>query len=343
MEDISVVGVDLAKRVFHLVCMDGSGHIVLRRRCSRAQLFALFRRLPPALVGMEACGAAHYFGRTLREMGHDARLMPAQYVKPFLKSQKNDFLDAEAIAEAVQRPTMRFVPIKTCEQLELQALHRVRDRLVTRRTSVSNQVRGLLAEHGIVMRKGRGGFRGFVPYLLDGSEVELSLAMRRLIGTLWDEWLATDAAVVNLTREIERIARDDQACRRLMTVPGIGPLVATAMVAAIADGSAFKRAREFAAWLGLVPRQTTTGGRTRLGPITKRGNTYLRRLFIHGARSFRLNGNREAHAIGQWLDGLDGRCHKNVATVALANKLARIAWAVLVAGATYRNTALSSR
>jgi transposase len=317
--------------------MDERGRIVGRRKCTRPQLFAFFRTSPPVLVGMEACASSHYIARTLAEMGHDARLMPAQYVKPFLRSQKNDFLDAEAIAEAVQRPTMRFVPIKTREQLELQALHRVRDRLVGRRTAVSNQIRGLLAEHGITIRKGRGGFRGFVPSLLTSTDETLSTSMKRLIAGLWEEWLATDAAVQNLSRELEILAKHDEDCRRLMTVPGVGPLVATAMVAAVADGSAFARGRDFAAWLGLVPRQMSTGGKTRLGSITKRGNSYLRRMFIHGARSFRLNGNRSVHPIGAWLDDLDRRVHKNVATVALANKLARIAWSVLARdAATYQ-------
>lgn len=334
MSDIRTIGLDLGKNVFHLVCMESTGKILKRRKCSRPQLFAFFRNLSPVLVGMEACASAHYIARTLAEMGHDARLMPAQYVKPYLQTQKNDFLDAEAIAEAVQRPRMRFVPIKTREQLELQALHRVRDRLVSRRTAVSNQIRGLLVEHGIVMRKGRGGFRGFVPELLAADDY-LSPAMHRLICGLWEEWLATDSAVKDLSRELKRLARDDEDCRRLMTVPGVGPLVATAMVAAVADGSAFSRGRDFAAWLGLVPRQMSTGGKIRLGGITKRGNTYLRRMFIHGARSFRLNGDRSRHTVGVWLDEIDRRVHKNVATVALANKLARIAWSVLAGGGIY--------
>lgn len=334
MNDIRTVGIDLGKNVFHLVCMNEAGEIVKRRKCTRPQLFAFFRNLEPSLVGMEACASAHFIARTLVELGHDARLMPAQFVKPYLGTQKNDFLDAEAIAEAVQRPRLRTVPIKTREQLELQAMHRVRDRLVSRRTAVSNQIRGLLVEHGITLRKGRGGFRGFVPSLLaEGGP--LSPTMRSLIHGLWDEWLATDCAVKTLTRDLERLAREDAACRRLMTVPGVGPLVATAMIAAVADGSAFGRGRDFAAWLGLVPRQMSTGGKTRLGRITKRGNTYLRRLFIHGARSFRLNGDRARHRIGIWLDDLDARAHKNVATVALANKLARIAWSVLAGGREY--------
>lgn len=293
--------------------------------------FRFFKNLEPVLVGMEACASAHFIGRTLVELGHDARLMPAQSVKPYLGTQKNDFLDAEAIAKAIQRPRIRTVPIRTRGQLELQAMHWVRDRLVSRRTAVSNQIRGLLVEHGITMRKGRGGFRGFVPSLL-AEDCALSPTMHSLISGLWEEWLATDFAVKKLTRDLECLAREEAACRRLMTVPGVGPRVATAMIAAVADGSAFGRGRDFAAWPGLVPRQMSTGGKTRLGGITKRGNTYLRRLFIHGARSFRLNGNRSRHRIDTWLDDLDARTHKNDATVALANILARIAWSVLAGG-----------
>jgi transposase len=341
MADIAVVGLDIGKRLFHVIGMDQAGHVVLRRRCSRSQLVAFFERLPPALVGMEACANAHFLGRTIRDLGHDARLIPAQFVKPFLKSQKNDYLDAEAIAEAVQRPTMRFVPIKTPEQLDLQALHRVRDRLVARRTSVSNQLRGLLLERGIPIRTGRGGFRQIVPELLAGPDDRLSPALHHLVDVLWSEWCATDRAVEALTKEIEVIAARDETCRRLLTVPGVGPLVATAMVAAIADGSAFRRARDFAAWLGLVPKQSSTGGKARLGGITKRGNTYLRRLLIHGARSFRLNGRRDGHRLGAWVSGLERRVHTNVATVALANKLARVAWAVLARGEPYRPAAVT--
>jgi transposase len=320
--------------------MDQTGRVVLRRRCSRSQLFTFFERLPPTLVGMEACASAHFLGRTIRDLGHDARLIPAQFVKPFLKSQKNDYLDAEAIAEAVQRPTMRFVPIKTPEQLDLQALHRVRDRLVARRTSVSNQLRGLLLERGIPIRAGRGGFRQVVPELLAGADDRLSPALRHLVDVLWSEWCATDRAVEALTKEIEAIAARDESCRRLLTVPGVGPLVGTAMVAAIADGSAFRRLRDFAAWLGLVPKQSSTG-KAQLGGITKRGNIYLRRLLIHGARSFRLNGRRDGHRLGAWVSGLERRVHTNVATVALANKLAWVAWAVLARGEPYRPAAVT--
>src|SRR3712207_3550034 len=241
MADIAVGGVDIGKRLFHVIGMDQAGHVVLRRRCSRSQLFALHDALPISLVGMEACASAHFLGRTIRDLGHDARLIPAQFVKPFLKSQKNDYLDAEAIAEAVQRPTMRFVPIKTPEQLDLQALHRVRDRLVARRPLVSNQLRGLLLERGIPIRTGRGGFQQVVPELLGGADDRLSPALRHLVDVLWSEWCARDRAVEALTKEIEALAARDESCRRLLSVPGVGPLVATAVVAAIADGRSEER------------------------------------------------------------------------------------------------------
>jgi transposase len=214
MADIAVVGLDIGKRLFHLVGMDQAGRVVLRRRCSRAQLFAFFERLPPALVGMEACASAHFAGRTIRTLGHDARLIPAQFVKPFVKSQKNDYLDAEAIAEAVQRPTMRFVPIKTPEQLDLQALHRVRDRLVARRTSVSNQLRGLLLERGIPIRTGRGGFRQVVPELLAAADDRLSPALRHLVDVLWTPFCVSsgDCCLVDLASALvdqsEQLTRD---------------------------------------------------------------------------------------------------------------------------------------
>ena len=221
MNEVHVVGIHLGKNVFHLICMNEAGVVVKRRRRTRPQLFAFFRNGDHCLVGREACASAHFIARRLTEMGHDARLMPAQYVKPYVGQQKNDFADAEAIAEAVQRPRMRFVPIKSRDQLELQAIHRVHDRLVARRTAVSNQIRGLLVEHGIVMRKGRGGFRGFVPTLLGDENSPLSPAMRHLIGGLWEEWCAIDTAVQDLTRQLEQLAKQDEACCRLITVPGL--------------------------------------------------------------------------------------------------------------------------
>jgi transposase len=285
---------------------------------------------------MEACGGSHHLARLLREQGHDARIIPAQFVKPFVKSQKNDFLDAEAIAEAVQRPTMRFVPIKTEEQLDMQTLHRVRDRLVGQRTALINQVRAILLERGLTFNKGRQGMTRLLPELLAAGSDEVSPGMHELLKMLWDEWQDLDRRLSDCTRRIEAVMAQDEVCQKLATVPGIGPLTATALVAAVADGSMFRCARDLSAWLGLVPRQRSTGGKTKLLGISKRGNSYLRRLLILGAQSARLNLNRDRHPrLGEWLTRLEQRAHRNTAVVALANKLARTAWVILRQGCTY--------
>ena len=334
--EIQSIGIDLGKTVFHLVALDGHGKMVAKKRFSRTQLLVYTANLPASLIGMEACSGAHCLGAALVAQGHRVRLIPAQFVKPFLKSNKNDYLDAEAIAEAVQRRSMRFVPIKTGDQLDLQALHRVRDRLVSRRTSVINQLRAFLLERGITFRQGRVYLRKRMPEILEDAEQNLSSGMRRLLGRLWQEWKDLEAQIEGLSDEINLVASQDAACQRLLDVPGVGPLVATAMVAAIGNGSAFTKGREFAAWLGLVPKQYSTGGKARLLGISKRGNGYLRRLFIHGARSVVLCLNRSNHAIGNWINQLESRTQHNVLVVAVANKLARIAWAVLAKGETYR-------
>ena len=337
--DIRTIGIDLGKSVFHLVGLDERGNIVAKKHFSRGQLLTYTANLASCLIGMEACCGAHFLGTLLVRQGHRVRLIPAQFVKPFVKSNKNDYLDAEAIAEAVQRPTMRFVPIKSTEQLDLQALHRVRDRLISRRTGVINQLRALLLERGIIFRKGRRYLRRQMPLILEDAEQNLSCRMRRLLEQLWHEWKSLEEQIQLLSDEIETIAGQDEACQRLLSVPGVGSLVATALVASVGNGAAFRRGREFAAWLGLVPRQFSTGGKTKLLGISKRGNPYLRRLFIHGARSVAMHMNREEHALGAWMDQIESRAHHNVFVVALANKLARIAWAVLAKEKIYRPVA----
>lgn len=284
---------------------------------------------PACLIGMEASCGSHHLGRELTTHGHEVRLIPAQFVKPFVKSQKNDYVDAEAIAEAVQRPTMRFVPVKTMDQLDLQAVHRVRDRLVERRTGTINQLRAFLLERGLVMRTGRSHLHNAIPELLAAVEEKFSARLFRLLKLIVDEWNQIEADIAQLDKEIEHIAKDDASCQRLLAVPGIGPLTATAMVAAVGNGAAFRKGREFAAWLGLVPRQVSTGGKPKLLGISKQGNEYLRRLFIHGARSVVGRVNRTKHRFGSWISNLESRANPNVVGVALANKIARIAWAVL--------------
>lgn len=266
------------------------------------------------------------------------RLIPAQFVKPFLKSNKNDFLDAEAIAEAVGRKNMRFVPIKSEDQLDLQALHRVRDRLVYRRTGLINQIRGFLLERGVSFAKGPAKLRNHMVWIVEDAEQSLTSGMRSLLDHLWQEWKCLDREIEHISEEIDGIARQDAACQRLQQIPGVGPLVSTATVAAIGNGAAFRKGREFAAGLGLIPRQHSTGGKPRLLGISKRGSIYLRRMFIHGARAVLLRVKYDTGRLGQWAHELELRAPRNKVVVAVANKLARIAWAVLARGQDYRST-----
>jgi transposase len=314
--------------------------VVERKKYSRKQLLAYTANLQSSLVGIETCGGAHFLGKALREQGHEVRLIPAQFVKPFRKSNKNDFLDAEAIAEAVARQNMRFVPIKTDEQLDLQAMHRVRDRLVHRRTALINQIRGFLLERGITFAKGPAHLRKHMPAILEDAEQNLTPRMRNLLAQIWQEWKQLELDIESITGEIERISNEDEACKRLRQVPGIGPLVSTAMVAAVGNGAAFRKGREFAAWLGLVPRQYSTGGKTTLYGISKRGNIYLRRMFIHGARAVLLRVKYDTAGLGHWVHQLEARAPRNKVIVAIANKLARIAWSVLYRGEDYRHAAV---
>src|SRR5881392_1987843 len=277
---IAIVGIDIGKNSFHIVGLDDRGAIVLRQKWSRNQVETRFANLPPCLIGMEACVGAHHLSRKLNSLGHDARLMPAKYVRPYSKGQKNDFRDAEAIAEAVQRPTMKFVATKTADQLDLQALHRVRERLVSQRTGIINQIRAFLLERGIAVRQGQRFLRAGLPDILSTPPDVLSPCMVRVIEDLAGDWRRLDERIEGLSDEIKAIAHQESGCERLMSVPGIGPIISSAMVAAIGAGDAFSKGRDFAAWLGLVPRQMSTGDRTILGKISKRGNRYLRVLFV---------------------------------------------------------------
>ena len=278
---IHSVGIDLGKTTFHLVALGAHGKVLLKKKLTQRQLITFTANLQTSLVGMEACSGAHFLGRALRAQGHEVKLIPAQFVKPFVKSNKNDFIDAEAIAEAVTRENMRFVPIKTDDQLDLQALHRVRERLMARRTSVINQVRAFLLERDSVCQE-PDPVEGSHSRCAENANESLTPRMRNLVAMLWSEWKDLELQIVEMNDEVERIASSDDACRRLRQIPGIGPLVATAIVASIGNGAAFHKGREFAAWMGLLPKQHSTGGKARLSGISKRGNRYLRKILIHG-------------------------------------------------------------
>jgi len=327
---LASIGIDIGKEVFHVVGFGTDGKIAFRRKIKRLALLETFRRLPPSVVGMEACLSAYFVSRALRQLGHQPRIIPAIYVKPFVKGQKNDYNDAEAIAEAALRPNLRVVREKTQDQLDLQALHRVRSRLVSRRTATINQIRSFLIEQGIAVRAGATALRNSLLAILENRQDEISPRMRSLIVGLYEDWIALNERIETLAGEIDQIGEKEANCRRLISVPGIGPLISTAVVAAIGTGEAFQRGRDFAAWLGLVPRQFSTGGRSILGRISKRGSKYLRTLFIQAAKVLLMRPhNWQRFSFGTWLQNAAPRLHRNKLATALANKLARIAWSVL--------------
>jgi transposase len=336
--EIAAVGIDIGKNSFHIVGQDGRGAIVLRQKWSRGQVEGRLANLPPCLIGMEACVGAHHLSRKLKALGHDARLMPARYVRPYSKGQKNDYRDAEAIAEAVQRPTMKFVATKSADQLDLQALHRVRERLVGQRTGIINQIRAFLLERGIAVRQGVRFLRADLPGILATRTDTLSPRMVRVIADLAGDWRRLDERIEGVSSEIETLARQDKGCERLMTVPGIGAIISSAMVAAIGTGDAFSKGRDFGAWLGLVPKQISTGDRTILGRISRRGNRYLRSLFVQAAWVVLVKvgpKHWDRYGLKPWIEAAKKRLHHNVLAIALANKLARIAWAVLHKGRAF--------
>lgn len=337
---VAVLGIDLGKNNCSVAGLDKTGRVVLRRRLNREGVIRLAAEMPACVMAMEACCGAHHLGRVLREQGHEVRLMSPEYVLPYVKAQKNDERDAEAIAEAATRPTMRFVSLKSEAQLDMQILHRARTRLVTERTALINQLRAVLLERGIIIAKGRSRLEQHLALMLnDGAEAPRTLSPRTLllIQDMRLEWRDLDRRIAALSAEFLAKAREDQAAQRLTTIPGFGTLNATALVAAIGAAETFHRGRDLAAWLGLVPRQVTTGGKPRLLGITKRGNVYLRTMLIHGARAALPSLAKSPTALGAWLRGLSARAHKNKVIVALAGKLARIAWAVLRSGQNYRS------
>src|ERR1700741_3214690 len=319
----TTIGIDRGKNTFHLVGLDRRGAIVLQIKLSRGQLERRLANVPPCLIGMEACSGSHHIGRRLTALGHDVRLIPAQYVKPFPKGHKNDYRDAEAIAEAVQRPTMRFVAIKTPEQMDLLALHRVRSRLVGQRTGLINQIRGFLIERGITVRQGVLPLRKALPDILSSNAEVLSPRMVSLIADLIQDWRRLDERIETVSAEIEALARQDESCQRLMTIPGVGPIISSAVVAAIGNGAGFKQGRDFGAWLGLVPKQESTGDRTILGKISKRGNKYLRTLFVQAAHVvLERRPSAAMRGLWPWAEQASKRLHRNMLAIPLANKLA---------------------
>jgi transposase len=328
MDKISVMGIDLGKRYFHVHGVDARGAVQIQRQFTRQGLIRWMARCEPCVVGMETCSGANYWARLFRSYGHDARLMSPQFVKAYVKSNKNDTRDAEAICEAVSRPTMRFVAVKTPQQQELQMMHRVRSRLVGRRTALVNQVRGFLLEQGIAIGQGIHVIRRRLPEVLEEAQNALTDSMRELLAELREELVELDARIDVLNERLEARCQSEAACRLLRSIPGIGPLSATALVGAV-RASDFRNGRDLAAWAGLVPRQHSTGGQPRLLGISKRGDRYLRMLLIHGARSALQAAHKRDDRLSRWAVELERRRGRDIATVALANKNARIAWAVM--------------
>ncbi|MEM1076645.1 MAG: IS110 family transposase [Pseudomonadota bacterium] len=326
---IVTLGIDLGKTVCSLVGLDAAGTVVMRKRLRRTGLVAFVLDLDRCVVAMEACCGAHHLGRVFDSSGFDVRLMSPEYVKPYVKAQKNDDRDAEAIAEAATRPTMRFVRIKTQEQSDVQSLHRARSRLVSERTALINNLRSLLLERGITVAQGRKKLEAELTVFADEEHPDLSPRIRGLIEDMRTQWRSLDERIAAFDKEFITMAREDSAAQRLMSIPGVGAINATAFVAAVGNAEAFGRGRDLAAWLGLTPRQASTGGRQKLLGISKRGNRYLRSTLIHGARAVLHRLIHEPSQLGAWLRDLSTRAHKNVVVVALAAKLARTIWALL--------------
>ncbi len=333
---ITTVGLDLAKNTFHVVCFDARGHEVKKRMLRRAKLLGFFAQLPACRIGMEACASAHYWARELLRLGHEVKLIPAQHVKAYLRGNKNDYNDARAIAEALGRPSMRFVAVKTVAQQDLQALHRIRAQCDKDRTALCNSTRGLLGEYGLVVARGVSVLRRAIPEFLEDAENGLSEQFRALLARRYQQLLELEEHLAHYTKELHRISRADEACQRLQTIPGYGPIVASAFVSTVGDGSAYRRGRDVSAAIGLVPAQHSTGGKPRLLGISKRGDRYLRKLLVHGARSVVYRAQRKNDRLSRWLQRLCAERGVNKATVALANKMARMGWAVLRNNTVYQ-------
>lgn len=337
--NVAVLGIDLAKQSFQLHGVDSRGITVLKKKLARKDLCNFIARLPVCIIGIEACGGANHWVRVLEKFGHTVHMIAPQFVKPFVKSNKNDAADAEAICEAVQRPSMRFVPAKSIEQQDIQSLHRIRSQAVARRTAQANQIRGLLLEYGLIIPQGISYVRKSIPLMLEDADNGLTVMFRELLSTLYDEMAHLDERIKVLETKLESLCAQNEDCQRLLSIPGVGLLSATAMVASIGNINAFKNGRELAAWLGLVPRQHSTGGKPTLLGISKRGDTYLRTLLIHGGRTVVRVANKHQDKRSAWVTQLEERRGKNISAVAVANKNARVAWALLSNKSTYQASA----
>jgi transposase len=340
--NLTTIGLDIAKNVFQIHGVDGNGKVVLRKQLKRSQVLAFFANLLPCRIGMEACAGAHYWARELIKLGHDARLISPQFVKPYVKGNKNDANDAEAICEAVSRPHMRFVPVKSIEQQDIQMLHRVRSGLVKERTALANRIRGLLGEYGIIIALGLVKLRQRLPEILEDAENGLTMATRQIFADLQEQLIELDKQVSAYGEKIQVLHRASAVSQRLGEVPGIGPITATALLASLGDGKAFASARQVAAWLGLVPRQDSSGGKPKLLGISKRGDVYLRTLLIHGARAVVKAAAKKDDAQSCWINDLVKRRNGNIAAVAVANKNARIVWSLLTKSEAYNPPAPAS-
>jgi len=329
MNKVTTIGLDLAKNVFHVMCCDEHGKVVRKKMLKRSLVLAYFANLPNCLVGMEACASAHHWARKLRALGHQVKLIPPQHVKAYLRGNKNDYNDALAIAEAVIRPQMRFVEIKTEAQQDIQALHRLRERRIQERTALCNQLRGLLAEYGQILPRGINVVRRRLPELLEDGEISLSDFFRRLLSQSYQQLQELDAHIDVYSEEMKRYSRQSEACQRLQTVPGFGPIVASAFISHVATGECYRRGRDVSASIGLVPRQHSSGGKQVLLGISKRGNRYLRCLLIQGARAVVYKAANKSDSLNRWINRVSDRRGINRAIVALANKMARIGWAIL--------------
>lgn len=340
---ITTVGLDIAKNVFHVVGINPTGKMMTKKKFSRSKVLSYFGNLPTCTVAMEACGSSHYWARQIEKLGHRVKLIAPRYVKPYVQGSKNDYNDALAIAEASFRPKMHFVTIKTIEQQDEQALHRLKAGVTSQRTQVCNQLRGLLAEYGIVIPSGITKLRNAIPLILEDGENGLTGRFRELLHHGYQQLQELDRHIKAYDHQLQQMVKANEAAQRLMSIPGYGPVVSSVFLSAIGDGQAFSRGRDVSAYIGLVPRQHSTGDKQVLLGISKRGNRYLRGLLIHGARAVVKNAANKGDKLSVWVDDLVKRRGKNKATVALANKLARIGWAVLTSGGTYRTTKVSAQ